>query len=386
MSSEPKHRGISRELAAEIATGKYRPGDRLPSETQLVQRFQVSRPTVARALRDLQDEGLVERRAGSGTYLKPKMAASAANRQLGLLVPGRSSTEILDLTCGELAGLARAHNSTLLWETPGGPGPDADLGPERALELGGQFIEQGVAGVFFAPFEHVDGQHEVNQRIADRFAKAGIPVVLLDRDVRPFPRRSNFDLVGIDNVAGGCLIAEHLIKLGARRLAFVARPHSAPTINARMAGVREALTASGLEMPPDWIQLGDPEEARFVRSLIAGGRWDAAICANDLTAVQLLPGLRKAGVQVPLDLRVVGFDDTKHATLPGVALTTVHQPCRDIAITAFRALLERIAEPTLPARSLLLTPQLVVRESCGAYLPRSKTSPGYGAQSGSTKQ
>lgn len=386
MNSEPKHRGISRELAAEIANGKYGPGDRLPSETQLVQRFRVSRPTVARALRDLQDEGLVERRAGSGTYLKPKSSASAPNRQLGLLVTGRNSTEILDLTCGELAGLARAQNSTLLWEAPGVLQEGKDLTREGALELCDRFIAEGVAGVFFTPFEHVDGQEEVNQRIADRFAKAGVPVVLLDRDVRPFPRRSTFDLVGIDNVAGGCLIAEHLIKLGARRLAFVARPNSAPTVNARMAGVREALIAGGLEIPPDWIQLGDPEEARFVRSLIAGRRWDAMICANDLTAVQLLPGLRKAGVQVPLDLRVVGFDDTKQATLPGAALTTVHQPCRDIAITAFRALLERIAEPTLPARSLLLTPQLVVRESCGAYLPRSKDSPSYGVQSGSTKQ
>jgi LacI family transcriptional regulator len=73
---------------------------------------------------------------------------------------------------------------------------------------------------------------------------------------------------------------------------------------------------------------------------------------------------------VPRDVRVVGFDDVKYATLLGVTLTTIHQPCRDIAITAFRAMLERIAEPTLPARSMLLSPRLVVRESCGAYLPR----------------
>ena len=66
-------------------------------------------------------------------------------------------------------------------------------------------------------------------------------------------------------------------------------------------------------------------------------------------------------------MRVVGFDDAKYATLVGVPLTTIHQPCRDIAVTAFHALLERIADPTLPARSLLLTPRLVVRESCGAF-------------------
>ena len=66
----------------------------------------------------------------------------------------------------------------------------------------------------------------------------------------------------------------------------------------------------------------------------------------------------------------VGFDDVRFATLLSVPLTTIQQPCRDIALTAFNAMRERIADPTLPSRSLLLAPKLIVRESCGAYLPR----------------
>ena len=78
--------------------------------------------------------------------------------------------------------------------------------------------------------------------------------------------------------------------------------------------------------------------------------------------------LESLGIRVPHDVRVVGFDDVKYATLLSVALTTIHQPCRDIAGIAFRTMLQRIAEPALPACSLALTPALVVRESCGAYL------------------
>jgi LacI family transcriptional regulator len=74
---------------------------------------------------------------------------------------------------------------------------------------------------------------------------------------------------------------------------------------------------------------------------------------------------------VPRDLRVVGFDDVRYATWLPVPLTTVHQPCREIAAIAFRAMLERVADPAIPPRSLVLTPRLVVRESCGAYLPRA---------------
>ena len=81
--------------------------------------------------------------------------------------------------------------------------------------------------------------------------------------------------------------------------------------------------------------------------------------------------LEAAGIKVPRDVRVVGFDDVRYATLISVPLTTVYQPCRDLATVAFRAMLERIADPALPARNFVLNPRLVVRESCGAYLPKA---------------
>src|SRR5437773_9408095 len=112
---ESKHREVSRQLLSEIAAGKYGPSGRIPSEAQLVNRFGVSRPTVARALRDLQTEGLIERRAGSGTYVRRQTASSARTRQLGLLIPGLGTVEIFAIICGEIASLARAHDYTLLW-------------------------------------------------------------------------------------------------------------------------------------------------------------------------------------------------------------------------------------------------------------------------------
>ena len=176
--------------------------------------------------------------------------------------------------------------------------------------------------------------------------------------------------MGIDNFAGGYLLAEHLIKLGARRLAFMTRPLSATTVEARKAGVCSAMIAHDIPMPRDFLRTGDPADLKFVRQLMAGKQLDAVICTNDHTAARLLQTLTRMGVSTPRDLRVVGFDDVRFATLLAVPLTTIQQPCRDIAVTAFNALRERIEDPTLPARSLLLSPRLVVRESCGAYLPR----------------
>ena len=371
MAQTPKHREISSQLRADIAAGRFSAHQRLPSEPQLVRQFGVSRPTIGRALLDLQAEGLIERRAGSGTYLRPAAPAAVAARQLGLLIPGLDATEIFGMICGELASLARVNDYSLLWGGSTHPRHDTDASLEHAEEICQQFIERKVSGVFFAPFELVPKQDPANRRLAESLRQAGIPVVLLDRDLQSFPNRSDFDLVGIENIAGGFLLAEHLLKLGCERLCFVARPFSAPTVDARIAGVREALVRRRLDVAPDWVRLGDPADLKFVRWLTAGGQTDAYICANDHTAATLMRSLETIGLRVPRDVRVVGFDDVKYATLLSVPLTTIHQPCRDIALIAFRTMLHRMAEPTLPARSLALTPTLVVRESCGAYLPKS---------------
>jgi len=84
-----------------------------------------------------------------------------------------------------------------------------------------------------------------------------------------------------------------------------------------------------------------------------------------------MQSLARLKVNVPRSLRVVGFDDVRYATLLPVQLTTMQQPCREIAVAAFQAMRERIADPSLPARSILLSPRLIVRESCGAYLRSS---------------
>ena len=373
MDPTSKHRRLSAALREEITSGRHAAGSRLPSEPQLVERFGVSRPTVARALLDLQTEGLIERRAGSGTYVRRASTGTTASstRQLGLLIPGLDTTEIFQLICGELASLARVQEYSLLWGGSTHPWHDSDASLEHAEELCEQFIERRVSGVFFAPYELMPQQETANARLADALRRAGIPVVLLDRDMRPFPSRSDFDVVGLDNVAAGYLLAEHLIKLGCERLRFVKRPHSAPTVDARVAGVREALVRHRLGNEPGWLCEGDPADVKFVRKLAAGKLADAFLCANDDTAALLMRTLEQIGLKVPRDVRVVGFDDAKHAKLVTPALTTIHQPCRDIAVIAFRCMMERIVDPTLPARNVALTPRLVVRESCGAYAGRT---------------
>ena len=240
----------------------------------------------------------------------------------------------------------------------------------HAEEICQQFVDRKVSGVFFAPYELVPQQHVTNRRLAESLRQAGIPVDSPRLRFPPFPNRSSFDLAGIDNVAAGFIVADHLLKLGCERITFVARPLSAITVDARIVGARDAMVRHKVEPAPDWVRIGDPSDVKFVRSLVAGRQSDAFICANDNTAANLLRSLESHGLRVPRDVRVVGFDDIKYATLVSVPLTTMHLPCSDIAKAAFIAMQLRISEPTHPAMTFTLMPTFVVRESCGAYLPR----------------
>lgn len=362
-----KHEQVSRELRAEIAAGKYGKDGQLPSEAQLVERFSVSRPTVARALRDLQAEGRIVRRAGSGTFVSSRLPEASGTEVLGLLVPERTTTEVFEAICGELGALARVEGFGMLWGGSPIPHLDRDTTPEHAREVCLQFIEKEVAGVFFAPLEASPESDSTNRELMEMLRQAGIPVVLLDRDITPYPKRTQADLVTMDNFHAGFLLAEHLIRLGCKRPRFVARPGSAPTVDARINGMREAISRYEISPREPLVSRGDPTDQKFVRNLRAGTQCDGILCANDLTAAKLMKTLEGLDIDVPGQVRVGGFDDVRYATLLPVALTTIHQPCRDIAEVAFRAMRERIREPFLPPRTLSLTPRLVVRESCGAY-------------------
>ncbi len=355
-----KYRQILEKLQSEISSGRYKPGKRLPSEAELVRRFGASRMTVFRAMHELQALGLVTRRVGSGTYVSSN--SRSGSHVFGLLIPELGQTEIFEAICKGMMEAQEAMHHSLLWGNTVSQEQEKEQAAEQLCE---QYISQKVSGVFFAPVEFSANRFQANHRIVAAFDRAGIPVVLLDRDLEPYPQRTKYDLVGIDNRRTGFLATEYLIKTGAKRIAFFARPNSAPTVDARMAGYREALLSQGERMRSAMVTIGDASDMKFIKSVLRKDRPDAFVCANDLTAGNLMHTLISLGQRIPDDISIVGIDDVKYARLLPVPLTTLHQPCRDIGRMAIAVMLDRIANPDLPPRDVLLRCELVVRKSCG---------------------
>jgi DNA-binding LacI/PurR family transcriptional regulator len=161
----------------------------------------------------------------------------------------------------------------------------------------------------------------------------------------------------------------HLLGLGLRRVAFLSAEHAARTVNARIVGFEEALRSFGVVAERDPVWRGSALDAEFVRRKLDESRPEGIVCANDLTAARLMQTLMLLQVRIPEEVRIVGMDDVKYASLLPVPLTTIHQDCAGIGVVAMATMLQRLEHPDLPVRDVLVPTRLVVRRSCGAHLP-----------------
>ena len=358
-SGLPKYKQILDDLRREIQTGHHKPGDRLPSEADLGTRYDVSRLTIQRVFKELQIEQLIDRRAGSGTYVRKKHEVTG--HLFGLLIPGLGETEIFEPMCQGMGKAGRSGGHALLWGDTAGGAPGRE---HQARQLCADYIDRRVSGVFFAPIELLPNKDQVNCEIAEALCSAGIPIVLLDRCIEAYPERSRFDFVGIDNRRIGCRITNHLLSQGAVNPVFFNKPFSAPTVAARARGFRDAF-------PLGEVVHGDPSDHVFVGGVMDEYHPDGFVCANDATAASLMQSLEHLGHHVPSSVRITGIDDVRYANLLTVPLTTMRQPCVELGEMAIQLMLSRICQTEFPARDLVLDCKLIVRQSCGAKPPKS---------------
>lgn len=212
-------------------------------------------------------------------------------------------------------------------------------------------------------------------RGAARQARApSIPTVLIDRALPSRGSGRAADVISSDHVAGGRLAAAHLIGLGHQRIAVLAGPEDHLHARQRLRGAREALSAAGLSLPSSQVAYGDfdyPSGAAIAARWAAqpaGSRPTAIICGNDAMAIGALSALAGAGVRVPADVSVTGYDDVPQAAYTVPPLSTVAQRAGDIAVQAVERLLSRVESPAAAARpaQTILPVRFIERKSTAA--------------------
>ena len=229
--------------------------------------------------------------------------------------------------------------------------------------------EHRVDGLLLSPAEGTDPD------LVERLQRFGLPVVQM---LRRLGKRSA-DHVGADFRLGMTLAAEHLIRLGHKRIAFVGGGRKASPARDRAIAYRETLARYGLPLGPV-VNCPPTREEGFkaVGELLSGQPGDptAILCFNDVCAFGVMLGLADRGLVAGRDCAVIGFDNIAEAADHRPALTTIDIGARQIGEEAAHLLLRRIKAPNGAPESVILPPRLIIRSSCGGDAAHSQsTSP-----------
>jgi len=322
---------------------------RPPTSHDVARLAGVSQPTVSRALRG--DPGVSEqtRRAVRAAadelgYILSARGRSLSTRttgQIGIVVSDLGNPFYLQVLDTVHEALARVDRRMLVL-TP--DGDDAAL-PARLLDgsLDGAILTTTVLA----------------STVPAQLARRSFPFVLLNRTVDDAPG----DSCTVDNVAGGRLAAQALVDLGHTEIAALLGPETTSTGRDRARGVRAVLDEAGIALPAARVRTGPFDFAyghAGARELLET-RPTAIFCANDVIALGAYNALRGAGVRIPADVTLVGFDDIAIAAWEVFALTTVRQDIERMVQTAADLVMERIDSPSRPPRHVVLEPTLVER-------------------------
>jgi len=201
--------------------------------------------------------------------------------------------------------------------------------------------------------------------LTGKFLPHELPVVQIGRPPRDFPAEVSY--VDVDNEAGAYLATSHLIQQGYRRCGQLATMHNTAGID-RDAGFRQALADRGIRLDESLIAVCDFTEAGGYHAMqkLLPQRPRAVFAHSDAIALGALRAIREAGLRVPEDIAVVGFDDMAIAARAEPPLTTVRQPIARTGALAVQTLLDIVKTSPLPARRMVLPVELVIRASSGA--------------------
>ena len=403
----------TRELLRATLVGKTGPGERVPSERELARQLGVSTTTVSRALQELQQEGILRRMPGKGTFMSEVPATAAAStRSSGARRSSDSAAGGVPWEWQGLNGRNGTHAQAPVETYTAilaklGSGPEALLSTEYwahratsaierfAQQSGGRTLitnreEQNSARQIAAVFEDLrargvnslifvgDFQSEADEvwghhllRFQAQKEQPCAVTQILPSSVAQWP----FDAVRFNGEYGSFLATSHLLEQGHRHLAFLCPAFKTNWLDERLRGFRRAITswqaegteiehqiitaAPGTEDEPNFWEVCGANVAAKVR---ADPSLTAVVVANDNMARGLIETLNAAGHRIPDALSVVGYDDRFGSNALG--LTTLHVPIEQMGETAAALCQRRLAQPWHEGHiEVVLNPSLVIRSS-----------------------
>lgn len=357
--AQPKYQLLQQWLRDQINSGEYTANQQIPTELELAEQFGYSRQTIRQAISGLEQEGLLKRTPGRGTFVCQQNAgrvnrSESRTRRVGVL------TTYLDdyIFPGIINGIERVLSRHDYLFTLGLT-HNKTLNEATALQ---KLLADGVDGLI------IEGTKTVlptpNEGILQSFRDAGIPMVFINGCYDG----ANDSYVLMDDVQSGELLTQHLIDQGHTQIGGIFKSDDIQGVK-RYEGVVKGMQKNDEHIKDDCILWYTTEDVRYLfegsmDEMILKRLADstAVVCYNDEIAAKLIDVLRRAGKRVPDDLSVVGFDNSPFAGSLLYNLTTVTYPAADIGETAANVLMRCLEDPE-HREHIKIKPNIVERGS-----------------------
>ncbi|MDY6827315.1 MAG: LacI family DNA-binding transcriptional regulator [Bacillota bacterium] len=310
-----------------------------------------NRPGVKKATRSRVLE--VSKRLGYYPNAAARSLVTSQTRALALVIPDITNPFFPEVARGVEETVSKADYNVFLCNT--------NWDGHKELSFLALFESRRIDGLILAS-SNDDGA------IAEKFAQTGVPLVVISS----FERDIGCHQVIVDNVWGGYLAGRHLLEHGYDRIAFIGGLAGARATTERFSGFEKALAGAGLKADPGLCLYGsftwESGYRNALKLLALERRPNAIFAANDLLAMGIMQAADELGLSISDDLALIGFDDIGFASYPRICLTTIAQPKKKLGEAAAEIILADLgSERKEAARKIVLTPELVIRRSCGCY-------------------
>ena len=361
---------LMEELKRDMISGRFQPGDRLPSENELSSSHHVSRHTMRKALSILEQEGFIEAEHGRGTFVsrKPGRGKSLSSNLGGTYRKGSGNIAVITTYLSDyifprliqgIDSVLTAEGYSIILKNTG----NSRVKESRCLE---EILEKDIDGLIVEP-----SKSEIlcaNRPLYEKLDFYQIPYVFIQGY---YAQMKNKPHILMDDCLGGYLVTNYLIESGHRRILGIFKADDSQG-KERHKGYVKALQEAGCAYDPDmviWFHTEDRavKPAKVLELMLESGvTMDGIVCYNDQIALEVIKALQKMKIRIPEDISVTGYDNSFIAENGAVKLTTIAHPQEKLGAMAAELLLEKIkGVPDEESRvERILKPELIVRESC----------------------
>jgi len=350
----PLYYQLSEHIKDQIESGLIACGDKLPSETEMIQQYDVARMTIRDALARLVNIGYLTKEHGRGTFCTYFPENGADKKRLNIdVILNMNDEYFIHYYVKGISNVLSSHDCNFIIS-------DSNNDSHHICKLLKDIAEKGSSGVIVQPSHFISTPEDEINGIFTLIKRRNIPCIMIN-DLYECVESPSY--LALDEHAGGAMAAEHLVQLGHKHTGVVFID-SFRVFLSRRSGFIDVYKQKGLPNPVD-IPIRDENnfEKDFIGPVIRDNL-TAVFCASDSLARHCAEYLTNAGMQIPGDFSVVGYDDSLVAEMMVPKLTSIAHPKQDLAEKAAHALLDIIRQKERAKPFVyVFSPELVVRES-----------------------